>query len=384
MTTVEASDREVPLVDGNQKPNRTKHHSESSCLAMVIYISLSNLGRNMSRDEVKIGIRPPSWVDNTPDFDDVTDWVVRAEKLGFDSVHAGDRLLAKVPPIYQSTMYEVITSLTTWANHTSSINLSPLIFVVPYRNPIHTAKIFGTMDVASEGRMILGVGTGWNPHEFEELGIPRKERGQRLEEGVEIVQKLWTEDHVSYTGEIFQLEDATVEPKPVQEPHIPIWFGSFGPQVEEFTPIVHHVLERVGRLGDGWAPLTYSTEAKEMLSSQKLGDAWEIIAQSTRDHGRNAEDLEIIYSHWSYIMEDEDEERDKCMEALGTWFDGTYKEGKNTYLIGTPEDIVEQLVGVTEHLPKVDRFIFTPFVMNDKQQDRLMNDVVPLLRDHFG
>lgn len=335
----------------------------------------------MVTSEIMFGIRPPSWVDNTPNFDKITDWVRRAEEIGFDSAHAGDRLLAKVPPIYQSTMYEVTTSLTTWANHTDSLDLSPLVFVVPYRHPIQIGKVFGTMDVASGGRMILGVGSGWNPHEFDALDIPRGERGQRLEESVEIINELWTTDHVEYDGDIFQFEDVSVDPKPIQEPHPPIWFGSFGPQVEEFTPLVNHVLERIGRLGDGWVPLTYSTDSKEMLDADKLAKGWDVIAQEARENDRNPDNIEIIYSHWSYVMEDEEEEKSQCMDALNTWFDGSYKEGKNTYLIGTADEIVEQLESVTSQLPRVDRFIFTPFTINHQQQDRLINQVKPLIQD---
>lgn len=337
----------------------------------------------METDTLDIGIRPPSWIDLGVGFHEVTDWVVRAEQLGFDSVHAGDRMLAKVPPYYQSTMWEVTTSLTTWAAHTDSIDLGPLIFVMPYRHPIRTAKTFGTLDVASDGRLLLGVGNGWNPREFDALGIPKVERGQRLEEGVDILQRLWTEDHVDHDGEVFEFEDVTIEPKPIQDPHPPIWFGSFGIQVEEFTAVVKRVLERVGRYGDGWVPMTYNTESREMMASEKFGTAWEHIEAGARKHGRDPNDIEIVYSHWCYVMEDEEEERRQCLDAMSNWFDGTYEEGKETYLIGTPEEIVADIERATAELPRVDRFIFTPFTFDDEQQDRLMDDVVPLLREAF-
>lgn len=337
----------------------------------------------MPTDELKIGVRPPSWIDLDVDFHEVTDWVVRAEELGFDSVHAGDRMLAKVPPYYQSTMWEVTTSLTTWAAHTDTIDLGPLIFVMPYRHPIRTAKTFGTLDIASDGRLLLGVGNGWNPREFDALGVPKAERGRRLEEGVDILKRLWTDDHVDHDGEVFEFEDVTIEPKPVQDPHPPIWFGSFGIQVEEFTDVVERVLERVGRYGDGWVPMTYNTESREMMASDKLGTAWERIEEGARTYGRNPDDIEIIYSHWCYVMEDEAAERDRCLDAVSRWFDGTYEEGKQTYLVGTPEEIVEDIKEATASLPRVDRFIFTPFTFDDEQQDRLVEELVPMLEQAF-
>lgn len=337
----------------------------------------------MSMSQLQVGIRPPSWIDLDITFSEVTDWVVRAESLGFDSVHAGDRLLSKVPPYYESTMWEVTTSLTTWAAHTNTIELGPLIFVVPYRHPIQMAKVFGTLDIASGGRLVLGVGNGWNPREFEALEIPRSERGRRLEESIELLEKLWTSEHVDYDGSIYDFEDVTVEPKPVQNPHPPIWFGSFGPDVEEFTAVVDRVLERIGKYGDGWVPLTYSTDAKEMLDPEKLGTAWQKIAESAESYGRDPADIEMIYSHWCYIMDNEETDREECLDAMNRWFDGTYEEGKNTYLVGTPDEVVEQIQTATEEVPRVDRFIFTPFTFDETQQDRLANEVIPKLQQAF-
>lgn len=337
----------------------------------------------MRTDRLKIGIRPPSWIDFDVTFDEVTEWVVRAESLGFDSVHAGDRLLAKVPPYYESTMWEVTTSLTTWAAHTETIELGPLIFVVPYRHPIQIAKVFGTLDIASDGRLLLGVGNGWNPVEFEALEIDRSSRGLRLEEGVEILGRLWTEDQVTHDGRIYSFEEATIEPKPTQDPHPPVWFGSFGPQVEEFDDVIQHVLERVGRYGDGWVPLTYSTDSNKMIDPSKLGTGWEYVEEGARTHDRDPDDIEVIYSHWGYVMEDEEAERDVCYDAMSRWFDGTYQEGKNTYLVGTAEEIVEDIEAATAELPRVDRFIFTPFNFDEQQQDRIADEVVPLLERSF-
>lgn len=332
-------------------------------------------------NDVKFGIRPLAWITADTSFQDRLDWIARAEEKGFDSVHRGDRLLAKAPPAYGSTGYEVTTALTSYANKTESLQIGPLIYVVPFRHPVRVAKIFGTLDRISEGRVVLGVGTGWNPHEFDTLDIPRSKRGQRLEEGVEIIKELWTEDHVDYHGDQFSFENATIEPKPLQDPHPPIWFASFGPQVEEFNTLVERVLERVGRLGDGWVPMTYSTDAKGMTDSEKLGDAWDRIEHAARNHGRDPTAIEIIYSHWSFVMSDEDEEKERCKEALSWWFDGSYEEAKDIYLIGTPEEVVEQIREQTAALPRVDRYIFTPFTFDDAQMDRISERVIPLLQD---
>lgn len=332
---------------------------------------------------LQVGIRPVSWVAADESFQEIVDWVGRAEERGFDSIHMGDRLLAKAPPAYGSTDYEVVTSLTSFGARTDAPDLGTLIFVVPFRHPIHIAKIFGTMDVATEGRVILGVGTGWNPHEFECLGIDKSKRGQALEEGVESVKQLWTEDHVDYDGEVYSFDNATVEPKPLQDPHPPVWFASFSPTGDDFTPLVKRALRRVGRLGDGWAPITYSPDLKTMTSAEDLGRAWSIIADEAADNGRDPDEMEIVYSHWSFVMEDEAAEEDRCKEALDMWFDGSYEEAKDTYLIGTAEEIADTIFEKTAELPRVERVIFTPFNYDHEQMDRLKDDVVPRLEDRL-
>lgn len=333
--------------------------------------------------EVKFGIRPTNWIADPTPFEDIVQWVVRAEERGFDSVHVGDRMLSRVPPVYESTMYEATMALATFAAHTKKLKLSPLVFNTPYRHPILIAKVFASLDVMSQGRAILGVGAGWNSHEFEVLGVPRNKRGELLDEGVAIIRRLWRENHVDHAGKHFQFNDVSVEPKPVQQPFLPIWFGSFGPEVQEFSPLVDRVLARIGRLGDGWVPLTYSTPGREMMSPEKLGEAWRRIEAAIVESGRDPEQFEIIYSHWSYVMRDEAAEKARCEQAVQRWFDGTYDEARKTYLIGSAEEIVDTLKHATSGLPRVDRFIFTPFNYDLEQMDRLVEDVMPRVREAF-
>ena len=131
----------------------------------------------MSERKLRFGIRPHLWIADPTPFPDIVAWVARAEALGFDSVHVADRLLSRVPPVYESTMYEVTACLATFAAHTKTMQLSPLVYNAPYRHPVLTAKVFASLDVASAGRIVLAVGGGWNAHEFEVLGVPAIEGG---------------------------------------------------------------------------------------------------------------------------------------------------------------------------------------------------------------
>ena len=169
--------------------------------------------------------------------------------------------------------------------------------------------------------------------------MPRERRGRLLDESVEVIRRLWTESHVDHDGPCFSFRDVTVEPRPVQRPHPPIWFGSIGPEAHEFNPLVKRVLDRIARLGDGWVPLTYSTHAKEMTDPRLLGRAWQRIEEGMCARGRDPGRFEIIYSHWCYVTTGEAGERARCEEAVRRWFDGSLEEARRTYLVGTPDEI---------------------------------------------
>lgn len=331
----------------------------------------------MTQGELDFGIRPPNWTSQDESYQEVTEWVVRAEDVGFDSAHVGEQIIAKVPP-YTATVPDQQITLASWAERTTDIELGSLITVVPYYHPVHLAKTFGTLDVAAGGRVILGVGNGYREPEFEALGISIGERGRRSDESVQIMQRLWTEDHVEFDGDMFQLDNVSIEPKPVREPNLPVWFGS---TIESFTPGVERLHRRVGRLGDGWVPMPYSNVEKQWLEPSQLGRAWDIVEAEALEHDRNPGSIDIVYSHWTYVMDEDYEERDHCAELLDAWFDGSFEEAKETYAIGTPDEIVDIVSTLTSELPRVDRVVFSPFTFDTTQQDRLMDEVVPRLQD---
>jgi len=333
----------------------------------------------MDNDSLDFGIRPPNWVSQDQTFDEITEWVCEAERLGFDSVHTGEQILSKIPP-YESTIYDQQATLSAWAAETKNIEVGSLIKVLPYIHPVHVAKYFASLDIASDGRAILGVGNGYKQKEFNTFGVPKSERGIRTEESVEIIKQLWTEDHVDYSGKIFELEDVSIAPTPKQDPGPSIWFGS---TLEEFTPGVVNLHERIGRIGDGWVPMPYSNSEREMLDPVDMRRAWDIIEESAIDHGRDPKDIEIVYSHWTYVLDEEKTEEEQCKSLLGNWFPGSWEEAQATYPIGTADEVVEIVEHMASELPRVDRFIFSPFDFNPGVPKRIAEDVRPALEDRF-
>lgn len=156
----------------------------------------------------------------------------RTETAGFDSFWVMDHF-HQIQHVGQphEPMLESWTTLATLAGLTSRIKLGTLVTGIVYRYPSILAKIGATLDVLSKGRLFMGIGAAWNEEESKAYGIafPKpKERLQRLEEAVQIIQRMWTEKQVSFDGRFYTIRDAFCEPKPIQKPHPPILIGGAG------------------------------------------------------------------------------------------------------------------------------------------------------------
>jgi probable F420-dependent oxidoreductase len=159
----------------------------------------------------------------------------RAEALGFRDLWVTENTLDHV------FCFDPGVILTYAAALTTRIRLGVAVSVLPVHNPSHVAHQFATLDYVSGGRAILGLGLGREPH-YREFQVPMERRVRRFREGVDIIKALWTQQKVDYQGEIYRLEGATMMPKPVQKPHLPIWLGGDHPDA----------LRRAATIGDGW------------------------------------------------------------------------------------------------------------------------------------
>src|SRR3990172_5062118 len=162
-----------------------------------------------------------------------------AETLGFHSVWAAERMVNPwemttrypynaadqwfVPP--ESPFLETLTALTFLAGVTTTIRLGASVIVMPYRHPLFTARVATSIDTLSKGRLILGVGIGWMPEEFQALGVPFKDRAGMSEEQLQIFDLLWTQERPSFEGRYYRFDPVAVNPRPVQQPRFPIWIG---------------------------------------------------------------------------------------------------------------------------------------------------------------
>jgi probable F420-dependent oxidoreductase len=169
----------------------------------------------------------------------------RAEELGYSSLWSFQRVVVPVDddygPQYRSVLDPVV-ALGFAAAVTSRVRLGTAVVNAPYVAPALLAKQLATIDVLSAGRLDVGLGLGWAPHEFAALGAPWERRGARLAEYVACLRALWADDPVAFSGEFFTVPPSRMQPKPVQRPGPPILLGG----------AADAALRRAGRIADGW------------------------------------------------------------------------------------------------------------------------------------
>lgn len=159
----------------------------------------------------------------TPNPRELWQYGKHAEQLGFRSLWVYDHVLLGTKRAY--SFLDPFIMLGGLAALTEKTSLGTSIYLLALRNPIEAARLVSTIDHASSGRFRFGVGAGWYAKEYEAIGIPFKQRGTVLEESVEVMKKVWTQNFVSHKGRHFRFESLVVEPKPLQKPHPPILVG---------------------------------------------------------------------------------------------------------------------------------------------------------------
>lgn len=180
------------------------------------------------------------------------DYAQTAESLGYDYLLVFDHVLGAhpnrepkltFPYTHENPFHEPMVFFGFLAGMTTRLQLTTGILILPQRQTALVAKQAAEADVLSRGRLRLGVGLGWNYVEYDALGENFKTRGRRIEEQVAVLRKLWTEPLVTHRGEHFTIDNAGINPLPIQRP-IPIWFGGF----------TDPAIKRAARLADGWLP----------------------------------------------------------------------------------------------------------------------------------
>ena len=282
--------------------------------------------------------------------DNMIHFAVTADRLGFSSLAVSDHIVLVRQQTqhypYSATGAIDFEAWTPWndtlgligfvAGKTERIRLGPSVLILPYRNPLVTAKWFATVDALSGGRLFLGAGTGWWREEFEALGLGDQfaERGPRTDEYLRIFKNLWQEEIPAYKGQFFNYDNLIASPKPAQTEGIPIWIGGNS----------RRALRRVAELGDVWHPVILTPPAD--LNPVELGEHRKRLESLYEDRNRDPTTVQIVPKTHLFLTTD-----------------------RSRLLSGTPAQIVEDLLAYEAQ--GVGEFIF--YVTGSSESEKLDN-----------
>lgn len=205
--------------------------------------------------------------------------ISRGEELGYDNVWLTEHHFTD-----DGYSPSLLPTAAAVAARTQSIRIGTFVLLLPFHHPVRVAEDATCVDILSRGRFDLGVGQGYSQKEFEALCMPRKERSARLDEGVDLVQRLWTEPSVTFEGRFHQVKDLTLSPRPIQQPHPPLWIGA---RTEKATRrVARKGCHLMATLGPDPAP-------------------WYL--ETLRECGRDPKDFSIAQLRMVYVAESEDQ-----------------------------------------------------------------------------
>ena len=236
----------------------------------------------------------------------------RAEDLSFDHVWVSDHIVIphEVDSFYpyaadgvapfqrDNTYFEPLAALNFLAGCTTRVKLGTHVLILPYRNPVLTAKILATLDVLSGGRLILGAGVGWMEEEFQAMGLDTyAQRGEVTNEYIQIFKELWTSDQPEFHGKHYDISGVGFLPKPVQQPHPPIWIGG------HTSPAIR----RAATLGDGWMPIGLRPPA--ILEPEELSEKIAQLRRTSVRAGRAEDAVDLVFSTDCVFLNDTGDDR---------------------------------------------------------------------------
>jgi probable F420-dependent oxidoreductase len=313
---------------------------------------------------VKFGLAIENFttMETNPSLDGLVAYATRAEELGLESLWAWDHLFLGARRPFP--FFEALTTLAVLAQHTETVTLGTGILVLPIRDPVLLAKMSGTIQAMSGGRLSLGMAAGWYEREFEATGVPFKGRGRIFERNLEIVTRLWDEDTVTGEWDNLQLRSVRMLPRPTPRPEVLI--GGY----------VDRVLRRVATLSDGW--LTY------FYTADSFARAWQRIREFAEEAGRNPNELKNV-AQLPFCVDSSFEAADtKARQFIHDYFDvAEWSESTPESAIrGTPEQCAEQLA---EHIAAgTEHIVLVPYGYEIEQVEQFAAEVLPLVRKEEG
>lgn len=328
---------------------------------------------------MQFGLMVPTYAWDDLDYataDKIKTFAQRAEALGFDGLWVCEHLLT-APGLYGASWLSPYLCLAHMAAVTSRVTLGTNILIPALRNPVMLAKEIATLDMLSGGRYILGLGVGWDAHEFEVCGVKLSERGRRTDEIITILRRLLADARVSHKGTFYQFEDVTIDPRPPRFP--PLWVAggskiqtSLSPDPPEMAPTV---LRRIAQ-SDGWT-------ARAAGDQEMVKQDWRKIVAHCETVGRDPATL--TFSHLNFLHLVPTDQRDTALAQQRPRFERTMGQHRDwahlqrSYFTGTTADIVERIADLAN--AGLQHLVLCPLDYDLEQLDMYAQEIIPHFRD---
>lgn len=277
-------------------------------------------------------------------------YLARAEELGFESAWTQEQVLGPAGAL------SPLEAMTYAAACTERLRLGCAVFVSPLHSPLHLAKSISSLDCLSHGRVEVGVGTGGRGRQFSAFGVDRHTFVARFNEGLSLMIACWTEPQIIFHGRFWQVHEATMEPKPVQKPHPPIWIGGNHPAA----------LARAVRRGNGFFGAGSQT-------TEQFAEQVRIVREELHRQGRDPASFQIAKRVYIHVDDDHARAQEQIEAALAHHYG---RRGLGPVAVAGPATAC--VAGLREVAAAGAELIqLNPMVDEARQLERLAAEVVP-------
>jgi probable F420-dependent oxidoreductase len=256
---------------------------------------------------MKVGLVVPQFGINATK-ENLVRFIHLAEREGFESLWVYHRMLYPIDPQqgygtpdksqwpeYLKNSLDPLTTLAFIAANTSKVNLGTCIIDMIFHNPVTLAKEFTTIDILSDGRVVCGFGIGWSKDEYLAANIPYEKRGERANEILQAMKKIWTEDIVEFDGKFYKIPKSIIGPKPIQKPHPKILLGGLSPKT----------FERMVKYGDGYIGVLAG-------SFEYFHNSIKMFNEAIKKSSRTRKDFDLTVLTYPNLMKSSSEESDRA------------------------------------------------------------------------
>ena len=305
-----------------------------------------------SRVSLAVAI-PQTFLDGRVDPARLRRFLVRAEALGFSGAWVVEQVIGTAASLGP------IECLTYAAAVTERMRLGVAVLLTALRSPIHTAKSLISLDQLSGGRLDVGVGLGGQPGVYPAFGLTPERRAARFGEGIRVVKRLWTEPRVTFAGDFYRLDGVAMEPKPLQRPHPPLWFGGHHP----------NAIRRAVELGDAFM-------GAGSASTAAFAEQVAVLRRHLEDARRDPATFPVAKRVYVAI----DADRGRAGRRLAEWFGAFYRRPElapEVSVWGSVDEVADGLRAVTA--AGAGMLMLNPVFDEEEQLERFAADLAPRL-----